>query len=84
MRGDRAAAGSWKIICAARRNALRSRPRKPVMSAPSKRKLPAVGGTSPNAARISEVLPDPLSPTTPSVSPGASAKDTDRTAGTEP
>src|SRR5689334_21411374 len=50
------------------------------MSLPSSRTVPAVASSSRRTQRPTVVLPEPLSPTSPSVSPRSSAKDTSRTA----
>ena len=52
------------------------------MSTPRKRIDPAVGSSSRTSPRISVVLPQPDSPTTPSVSPAASENETSETAWT--
>ena len=70
IRGDRLAKGSWKMYWM--RGAQRASPRgreAPVMSAPSKRRLPAVGSISRAAMRPIVVLPLPDSPTRPTTSP---------------
>ena len=51
-----------------------------VMSAPPKRIVPAVGSSSRSTARPTVVLPQPDSPTSPSVSPGMTWSETSSTA----
>ena len=50
--------------------------------APSISTVPEVGGSSPTSSRASVDLPQPLSPTTPSVRPASSSSETSRTART--
>lgn len=66
--------GSWKIACTSRARSRRSRRRRPPMSVPSSRMRPDVTGASPRTARPIVVLPEPDSPTRPSVSPGAMSR----------
>ncbi len=54
------------------------------VAAPSKRTRPAVGSISRSTSRPSVDLPQPDSPTTPSVSPGRSVRSTPSTARTAP
>ena len=80
MRGFRLANGSWKMICMSR-----ARPRSscgPIAptSRPSNSTSPAVGSISRSTQRPVVLLPQPDSPTTPSVSPAASSKLTPSTA----
>ena len=80
LRGFSEDAGSWKTICTSRRSG--PAPRRPrwVMSCPWKRMAPPVGSSSRRMLRASVVLPQPDSPTNPSVSPSCSASDTSSTA----
>ena len=82
MAGLRAAWGSWNTGCIRRRRGRRSRSRRWVMSRPSNSTVPAVGSTRRRIARPSVVLPLPLSPTRPSVSPRADVQVTPSTART--
>ena len=70
QRGFRLAYGSWKIICRRRRSAPACPEAKAcVMSMPSKRTCPAVGVCRPTSRRATVLLPQPDSPTSPSVCP---------------
>ena len=72
--------GSWKMICICRRKGrISSLPRR-VTSWPSSRMVPAVGSIRRRMARPTVVLPQPISPTSPSVSPGPIVKLTSSTA----
>ncbi len=83
MRGSRLAYGSWKIICISWR-AWRSRaPLAAVMSSPSSSTRPEVGSSSRITSRAVVDLPDPDSPTSPSVSPLRMVNDTPSTAWTD-
>ncbi len=70
FRGFSDAYGSWKIICMSRRSSRSSLPLSVVMSWPSNQILPSVGSNSRITTRASVDLPQPVSPTRPSVSPG--------------
>ena len=83
-RGFRALYGSWKIICALRRTGSSSRDERLVISWPSSSIRPLVGRTSIRTDLAAVVLPDPLSPTSPRVSPGASLRSMPSTAFTWP
>ena len=83
-RGDSDDSGSWKIICTRRRSHSRSARVSPVRSRPSTRTRPEVGRFSPTSALASVVLPLPLSPTRPSVSPTLSVRLMPATACTPP
>ena len=61
--------GSWKIICMRRRSERRVCSSTAVISLPSNTIDPAAGCTRPSSARPSVVLPEPNSPTMPTVSP---------------
>ena len=72
--------GSWNTAWMSRARPRRARPRSRVMSRPPKLIRPPDTGARPRMARPSVVLPEPDSPTTPSVSPGAMARLTPDTA----
>ena len=84
LRGFSDACGSWKTICISRRIGCSCLAAGLGDVLPRKRIAPPVVGTSRTSARISVVLPQPDSPTTPSVSPSRSANDTSSTACTAP
>ena len=69
MRGLSDAYGSWKIICMRRRSGRIADWLAWVMSVPAKTILPAVGSCSRVTSRASVDLPQPDSPTSPTVSP---------------
>ncbi len=69
MRGFRDPAGSWKMICISLRSVLRAAPEAEKTSTPSKVTVPAVAGMSRRIVLPTVVLPQPDSPTSPSVSP---------------
>ena len=76
--------GSWNTICM-RRRALRScSPLSVVRSTPSKRTVPAVGSTRRSTARPNVDLPQPDSPTRPSVVPRRTSRSMPSTARTWP
>ena len=79
-RGLSEAKGSWKIIWARRRKASSWVPSSASTSVPSKRMLPASAAVRRSRARPSVLLPQPLSPTRPSVSPRSSMRLTCSTA----
>src|SRR5438874_6602998 len=84
MRGSSDAYGSWKTAWTERRYA-RSPSRPSVAtSRPSKRMLPAVGFSSARMSLDVVVLPQPDSPTRPSVVPAGIANETESTARTTP
>ena len=68
-RGLSDAVGSWKTICRSGRTFLNPVSESVVSSTPSKRMLPDVGGTSLTRVRATVDLPQPDSPTSPTVSP---------------
>ena len=76
--------GSWKTICISRRTGRMSRWLRCVMSRPSKRIVPAVGSSSLSISRAVVDLPQPDSPTMPSVSPLRTLSVTSSTACTSP
>src|SRR6266700_468372 len=76
--------GSWKMIWRSWRIGRSAPPLRWVMSRPSKTIFPPVGSSSRTTARPVVVLPQPDSPTRPSVSPGATVKSTPSTARTTP
>ena len=83
LRGFSDAYGSWKIIIISRRNGRISARDSLVMSWPRNVNRPPVGSSSFMMQRAIVDLPQPDSPTTPSVSPSRSANDTPSTAFTE-
>ena len=84
LRGLSDAYGSWKTIIISRRYGRISARDRCVMSRPSKITLPPVGSSSRMTQRAIVDLPQPDSPTTPSVSPSLTAKETPSTALTAP
>src|SRR2546430_5073261 len=76
--------GSWKIICTSRRSGRIAPTDRCVMSRPSKTTFPPVGSSSRVTSRPVVDLPQPDSPTRPSVSPGRIAKSMPSTARTAP
>ena len=66
--------GSWKIICIEVRSLRMPSPFRPLSSVPSKRTDPEVGAGSWMSALPVVDLPQPDSPTRPSVSPGSTSK----------
>ena len=81
-RGSSDAYGSWKTICISRRNGRRSSQLSPTSSLPLYFTEPALGGISCRTQRPSVDLPEPLSPTSPSVSRRPMVNDTSDTAWT--
>ena len=73
LRGFSDAYGSWKIIIISRRIGRISARERCVMSRPSKTTVPPVGSSSRMMQRAIVDLPQPDSPTTPSVSPSLDA-----------
>ena len=84
MRGLSEANGSWNTICIERRSGRSSALLRWVMSCPSIRIAPEVGSTSRSTLRATVDLPQPDSPTSPSVSPTPTEKLTPSTACTVP
>ena len=84
IRGSRLAYGSWKIICIRLRRRRNSAPLNSVTSWPSKKMRPPVGGLRRMIARPVVLLPQPDSPTSPSVSPRSISNVTPSTAWTSP
>ena len=82
MRGSSEPTESWKMICMSRRFAFSSRRERCVRSVPSKKTWPPVGSISRRIVRPSVDLPQPDSPTSPSVSPRRTARSTPSTAWT--
>src|SRR5262252_313748 len=82
MRGSRDANGSWKMICTWRRMRRMRDPESRVSSWPLNTTRPAVAGWSWVMTRASVDLPQPDSPTSPSVSPLRTSKLTPSTART--
>ncbi len=79
-RGFSEAIGSWKMSCTRRRSRRSRSPLSRTRSTPSKTTLPDVGRKSCSTARASVDLPQPDSPTSPSVSPRFRSKLTSETA----
>ena len=80
MRGLSEANGSWKMICMSRQSARNAAASSAVTLRPSNQTSPAVGSISRRMQRPVVDLPEPDSPTRPSVSPGAMSKLTPSTA----
>jgi len=78
--GLSAAWGSWKMICMDRRIGRRSDSFMCVMSTPSNTMRPSDGSTRRRIVRPRVVFPQPLSPTTPKISPGLKENETSSTA----
>jgi len=72
--------GSWKMICISLRSARSERLSSVVTFLPSKETSPEVGSISRRIERPVVDLPQPDSPTSPSVSPGMTSNDTSSTA----
>src|SRR5438270_840453 len=83
-RGSSDAYGSWKIIAMSRRSTRSRSPLLFVLSSPLNVTVPAVGSMGLTTVRPSVVLPDPDSPTSPSVSPALVSMSTPSTAWTCP
>src|SRR5258708_13352145 len=83
-RGLSGPSGSWKIICIVRRADFRGGASMGVMSWPWSKKRPSEAGTSRMIALPRVDLPQPDSPTRPSVSPASTSKLTSSTARTTP
>jgi hypothetical protein len=83
LRGFSEAYGSWKIIVISRRIGRIEARESLVMSRPSNVTLPSVVSRSFTMQRASVDLPQPDSPTIPSVSPGLMLKETPSTAFTD-
>ena len=84
LRGFSDAYGSWKTICISRRSGMSSLRDACVTSVPRKRTAPPVGSSRRMIVRDSVVLPQPDSPTSPSVSPSTSVNVMSSTACTAP
>ncbi len=87
MRGFKDENGSWKIICMCRRNGFSARFGTWAMStappSPTRKRIaPALGCRARTMQRDTVVLPQPLSPTSDSVSPFSMWKETPSTART--
>ena len=74
MRGLSEANGSWKMICMSRQSARNAAGSSADTLRPSNHTSPAVGSISRRMQRPVVDLPEPDSPTSPSVSPGAMSK----------
>src|SRR5574341_1722637 len=83
-RGSSEEYGSWKMICISRRARFSAPEFMWATSCPSKSTCPRVGSTSRSTVRPNFVLPQPDSPTKPSVSPRRMKKLTSSTARTHP
>ena len=83
LRGFREEYGSWKMNWTRRRNADRASPRRGRTLSPSSRTSPEAGFTRRMTPRATVVLPLPLSPTSPSVRPRSSVKETSSAACTK-
>src|SRR3954452_10647939 len=84
LRGFSDEYGSWKIICASRRNSISCLGLMSAISSPSNLIEPPVGSSSRSSRRPVVDLPQPDSPTRPSVSPRLMSNDTPSTARTAP
>ena len=84
MRGLSEANGSWNTICIERRYGRSAVLLSGAISSPSSLIAPLVGSTNRNTVRATVDLPQPDSPTSPSVSPAPSEKLTPSTAYTVP
>jgi hypothetical protein len=82
MRGLSDAYGSWNTICMRRRSGRIAEAEAPAISCPAKRIDPAVGSWMRTTRRAKVDLPQPDSPTTPTVSPAATSRSTPSTART--
>src|SRR5262252_9094115 len=82
MRGLSAEYGSWKTICMLRRSVLRRGPVSVCTSTPSNATVPASGSMRPRTMRAVVDLPQPVSPTMPSVVPVSTVNETLSTAET--
>src|SRR5581483_2374754 len=80
MRGFKLAYGSWNTSCMSRRRWRRLSPSTCVMSFPLNVIVPAAMGTRRRMARPVVVLPEPVSPTRPRVSPRKISNETSSTA----
>ena len=84
LRGFSDEYGSWKIICISRLTAFSRAPFAWVMSCPSKLISPAVTSSKRIISLAVVLLPQPVSPTIPSVSPRRTSKLMPSTALTAP
>src|SRR5437588_3695920 len=82
MRGLSAEYGSWKTICMLRRSVFRCGPVSVCTSTPSNATVPASGSVRPRMRRAVVDLPQPDSPTMPSVVPASTVNETLSTAET--
>src|SRR5215831_12663917 len=82
MRGLSAEYGSWKTICMLRRSVLRRGPVSVCTSTPSNATVPASSSMRPRMRRAVVDLPQPVSPTMPSVVPVSTVNETLSTAET--
>ncbi len=84
MRGFSEEYGSWKTIARFRRRPKSFPLSAAIRSSPWKSTDPAVGSSSRMSVRPSVDFPQPLSPTSPIVSPSSRLKETSSTARTSP
>ena len=84
LRGFSDEYGSWKIICTSRCSALRRSPLRLRDVLALEQDLPEVGSSSRTSSRAVVLLPQPVSPTIPSVSPAWTANEMSSTAFTAP
>src|SRR5262249_40440261 len=82
MRGLSAEYGSWKTICMLRRSVFWRWPVSVCTSTPSNATVPASGSMRPSTRRAVVDLPQPVSPTMPSVVPASTVNETSSTAET--
>src|SRR5690349_21003999 len=80
LRGFSDEYGSWKIICISRRRSFRARVLRWAISSPLNLIEPEVGAMSRNSSRAVVDLPQPDSPTRPSVSPRRTSNEMPSTA----
>src|SRR5262245_6802972 len=76
MRGLSAEYGSWKTICMLRRSVFRREPVSVCTSTPSNATAPVSGSMRPSTRRAVVDLPQPVSPTMPSVVPASTVNGT--------
>ena len=80
IRGDSAPNGSWKTTCISRRSGRSPRAESPWQSLPGEANRGPAHACSRSRASPSVVLPEPLSPTTPTVCPSRTVTLTPSTA----
>ncbi|MNT63533.1 hypothetical protein D3C72_2013580 [compost metagenome] len=79
-RGFKLEYGSWKMVCTCRRNDISDAPASCSTSWPARWMRPEDGRTNPAMQRPNVLFPEPDSPTSASVLPGATDRLTPRTA----